>query len=58
MEKQGVPIRLIALGRVYRRDLDQTHTPMFHQVEGLVIDKRSTFANLKGLLQQFLNLFF
>ncbi|ACJ20376.1 phenylalanine--tRNA ligase subunit alpha [Coxiella burnetii] len=58
MEKQGVPIRLIALGRVYRRDLDQTHTPMFHQVEGLVIDKRSTFANLKGLLQQFLNCFF
>ena len=58
MEKRGVPIRLIALGRVYRRDLDQTHTPMFHQVEGLVIDKESTLASLKGLLQEFLNCFF
>lgn len=58
MEKKGVPIRLIALGRVYRRDLDQTHTPMFHQVEGLVVDKKSTLVNLKGLLQEFLNCFF
>ena len=58
MEKQGVPIRLIALGRVYRRDLDKTHTPMFHQVEGLVVDKHSTFSTLKGLLQKFLNCFF
>ena len=58
MEKSGVPIRLIGLGRVYRRDLDQTHTPMFHQVEGLVVDKQCTFADLKGLLQHFLNRFF
>ena len=58
MEKQGVPIRLVAIGRVYRRDFDQTHTPMFHQAEGLVVDKHCTFANLKGLLQQFLNCFF
>ena len=58
MERQGVPVRLITLGRVYRRDLDKTHTPMFHQVEGLVVDKHSTFATLKGLLQQFLNYFF
>ena len=58
MEKHGVPIRLIALGRVYRRDSDQTHTPMFHQVEGLVIQKQCTFANLKGVLQNFLNQFF
>ena len=58
MEKQGVPIRLIAIGRVYRRDFDPTHTPMFHQAEGLVVDKHCTFADLKGLLQQFLNCFF
>ena len=58
MKKQGAPIRLIALGRVYRRDFDLTHTPMFHQVEGLVVDKQCTFADLKGLLQQFLNCFF
>ena len=58
MENQGVPIRLIAIGRVYRRDFDPTHTPMFHQAEGLVVDKHCTFADLKGLLQQFLNCFF
>lgn len=58
MEKQGVPIRLIAIGRVYRRDFDSAHTPMFHQAEGLVVDKHCTFADLKGLLQQFLNCFF
>ena len=58
MEKQGVPIRLIAIGRVYRRDFDSTHTPMFHQAEGLVVDTHCTFADLKGLLQQFLNCFF
>ena len=58
MEKQGVPIRLISVGRVYRRDFDSTHTPMFHQAEGLVVDKNCTFADLKGLLQQFLNCFF
>lgn len=58
MEQQGVPIRLVALGRVYRRDSDQTHTPMFHQVEGLVIEKKCSFTDLKGVLQQFLNNFF
>lgn len=58
MEKHGAPIRLITLGRVYRRDFDSTHTPMFHQLEGLVVDKKCTFSNLKGLLQQFLNSFF
>jgi phenylalanyl-tRNA synthetase alpha chain len=58
MKKHGVPVRLIALGRVYRRDLDQTHTPMFHQLEGLVVDKHCTFADLKGLLKQFLSRFF
>ena len=58
MKKQGAPIRLIALGRVYRRDFDPTHTPMFHQVEGLVVDKQCAFSDLKGLLQQFLNCFF
>jgi phenylalanyl-tRNA synthetase alpha chain len=58
MRRQGVPIRLIALGRVYRRDSDQTHTPMFHQLEGLVIEKRCTFGDLKGILERFLQLFF
>jgi phenylalanyl-tRNA synthetase alpha chain len=58
MKQHGVPMRLIALGRVYRRDLDQTHTPMFHQLEGLVVDKHCTFADLKGLLKQFLSEFF
>lgn len=58
MKKNGVPTRLVALGRVYRKDSDQTHTPMFHQVEGLVIDQHCTFANLKHVLQSFLNQFF
>lgn len=55
MKKHGVPIRLIAPGRVYRRDSDMTHSPMFHQVEGLIVDRDITFAQLKGLLQDFLN---
>ncbi|MFC0180302.1 phenylalanine--tRNA ligase subunit alpha [Thorsellia kenyensis] len=58
MKKQSPPIRIIAPGRVYRNDYDQTHTPMFHQVEGLIVDKNITFANLKATLQQFLNQFF
>lgn len=58
MEKYGAPIRLIAPGRVYRRDSDQTHTPMFHQVEGLLIDKTCSFGQLKGLLQDFMRRFF
>ena len=54
MEKGKLPIRMIAPGRVYRSDeVDATHSPTFHQVEGLVIDKNVTFADLKGTLQQF-----
>jgi len=52
------PLRMVAMGRVYRRDFDITHTPMFHQMECLMIDENVTFADLKGLLQQFLNAFF
>lgn len=58
MEGGKPPFRLIASGRVYRCDSDRTHSPMFHQMEGLVIDKGVTFADLKGLLQQFFNAFF
>ncbi|MGB5512208.1 MAG: phenylalanine--tRNA ligase subunit alpha [Woeseiaceae bacterium] len=58
MAKEGVPIRIIAPGRVYRCDSDQTHTPMFHQVEGLVIDENISFANLKAVLHQFVEAFF
>ena len=54
LEKGKVPIRIIAPGRVYRSDeVDATHSPTFHQVEGLVVDKNVTFADLKGTLQQF-----
>ena len=58
MQSQGVPIRVIAPGRVYRCDSDQTHTPMFHQVEGLVIDRDVSFANLKAVLHDFVEAFF
>ena len=58
MKEEGVPIRIIAPGRVYRCDSDQTHTPMFHQVEGLVIDRDISFANLKAVLHQFVETFF
>ena len=58
MLKEGVPIRIIAPGRVYRCDSDQTHTPMFHQVEGLVIDRGVSLANLKAVLHQFVASFF
>lgn len=58
MEKRQPPLRLIAPGRVYRCDSDVTHTPMFHQVEGLLIDKKATLAGLKGLLQDFFAYFF
>jgi phenylalanyl-tRNA synthetase alpha chain len=58
MAGQGVPIRMIAPGRVYRCDSDQTHTPMFHQVEGLVVDEGISFANLKAALHGFLERFF
>ena len=52
------PLRLIMPGRVYRCDSDQTHTPMFHQVEGLVIDEDISFANLKAILRSFVSEFF
>ncbi len=58
MVKEGVPIRIIAPGRVYRCDSDQTHTPMFHQVEGLVVDRGVSLANLKAVLHQFVENFF
>ena len=52
------PVRLIAPGRVYRCDSDQTHTPMFHQVEGLVVDRNVSLANLKAVLREFVSAFF
>lgn len=58
MEKQQPPIRIICPGRVYRCDSDQTHSPMFHQVEGLVIDEKVSFADLKSTLESFLREFF
>lgn len=58
LEKRKPPLRLIAPGRVYRCDSDLTHTPMFHQVEGLLIDEQSTLASLKGLLHDFFAYFF
>jgi len=58
MENEAPPLRIIAPGRVYRCDSDLTHTPMFHQVEGLMVDENISFADLKGLLDQFLCLFF
>jgi phenylalanyl-tRNA synthetase alpha chain len=58
MENQAPPLRVIAPGRVYRCDSDLTHTPMFHQVEGLLVDQDVSFADLKGLLDQFLKHFF
>lgn len=58
MESKKPPIRIIAPGRTYRSDWDATHTPMFHQVEGLVIDDHTTMANLKGCLYDFIKAFF
>jgi phenylalanyl-tRNA synthetase alpha chain len=58
LQAHGAPIRLIAPGRVYRRDSDLTHTPMFTQVEGLVVDRDVSFANLKSLLYDFVSKFF
>jgi phenylalanyl-tRNA synthetase alpha chain len=58
MEAHRPPLRIIAPGRVYRCDSDLTHTPMFHQVEGLLVDEQVSFANLKGVLDEFLHLFF
>ncbi|MFZ0219652.1 MAG: phenylalanine--tRNA ligase subunit alpha [Candidatus Aquirickettsiella sp.] len=58
MQEAKVPIKMIAPGRVYRCDSDVTHTPMFHQVEGLLIDESANFSELKGLLTHFLQIFF
>ena len=58
MQDQKPPIRIIAPGRVYRVDSDATHSPMFHQVEGLWVDEHASFADLKGVVQDFLQRFF
>lgn len=58
MEKSEPPLRIICPGRVYRCDSDLTHTPMFHQVEGLLVDEHSSLADLKGLIEEFLQVFF
>lgn len=54
MEKIKPPVRILSPGRVYRRDSDVSHTPMFHQIEGLLVDKNISFADLKGILTTFL----
>ncbi len=58
MKETAPPVRIVAPGRVFRADSDQTHTPQFHQVEGLLVDTDVTFADLKGLLSEFVNAFF
>ncbi|PQO22548.1 phenylalanine--tRNA ligase subunit alpha [Rhodobacteraceae bacterium WD3A24] len=58
MQQQGAPLRVIAPGRVYRMDMDQTHTPMFHQVEGLAVGRDISMANLKWTLEEFCRAFF
>ncbi|WP_354624553.1 phenylalanine--tRNA ligase subunit alpha [Psychromonas sp. MME2] len=58
MENSKPPVRIISPGRVYRNDYDQTHTPMFHQVEGLMIAENVSFSQLKGILHDFLHNFF
>ena len=58
MQSRPPPLRIIAPGRVYRCDSDQTHTPMFHQVEGLMVGEDVSFAHLKGILHEFLRRFF
>lgn len=58
METEQPPLRIISPGRVYRNDYDQTHTPMFHQVEGLMVDTDVSFTELKGILHDFLHHFF
>jgi len=58
MDEHAPPLRMIAAGKVYRSDSDQTHSPMFHQVEGLLVDEHSTFADLKGTLAEFVRAFF
>lgn len=58
MKDMQPPVRIVAPGRVFRSDSDQTHTPQFHQVEGLLVDTDVSFADLKGLLSEFVNAFF
>ncbi len=58
LEQEAPPLRIISPGRVYRNDYDQTHSPMFHQVEGLLVDRHVSFADLKGILHDFLHAFF
>ena len=58
MQDHQPPLRMIAAGKVYRSDSDQTHTPMFHQVEGLLVDEHASFADLKGTLAEFVRAFF
>lgn len=58
MQKTGAPVRIIAMGRTYRHDYDVTHTPMFHQCEGLLVDEGVSMAHLKGILHRFLSAFF
>ncbi len=58
MTKKKPPIRIVAPGTVYRRDSDLTHSPMFHQIEGFLVDEKVTFGDLKGVLTHFLNEFF
>ncbi|MBP9722838.1 MAG: phenylalanine--tRNA ligase subunit alpha [Gammaproteobacteria bacterium] len=58
MEKEKPPLRILAPGKAYRCDSDITHTPMFHQIEGLMVDEYTTFADLKGLIVNFLQKFF
>ena len=58
MQESGAPLRIICPGGVYRADYDQTHTPMFHQVEGLAIDKDISMANLKWVLEEFCRAYF
>ena len=58
MDQHAPPLRMIAAGKVYRSDSDQTHSPMFHQVDGLLVDEHSTFADLKGTLAEFVRAFF
>jgi phenylalanyl-tRNA synthetase alpha chain len=58
MEKQKPPVRVVVPGRVYRRDADITHTPMFHQVEGLMVDEHIRFSDLKGVLVAFIHQMF
>ncbi len=58
METRAPPLRIIAPGKVYRRDSDLTHSPMFHQIEGLMVDTEVAFSDLKGVIDQFLKAFF